>query len=122
MPWGTAIWKSASHVVFVEGTNRPIRLRELICDLLKRPGRRRGQERPKCAAPNDSRWLACETPAGCVRDWTPVAARDDGERARDRVGGTKSNWPRCHVVAIAMGARGLSRALRTIGELPHVST
>ena len=31
MPRGTAIWKSASHVVFVEGTIRPIRLRELIC-------------------------------------------------------------------------------------------
>ena len=31
MPRGTAIWKSASHVVFVEGTIRPIRLRELTC-------------------------------------------------------------------------------------------
>ena len=72
MPRGTTIWKSASHVVFVEGTIRPIRLRELICDLLRWPWESARPKATGACRSDDSRWPSRETPAGVVSSVAPA--------------------------------------------------
>src|SRR5437870_8404807 len=56
-PRGTTIWKSASHVVFVDGTNSPIRFLFAITSLLPP--------------------LACSEPAGLVHHVAQRPAREE---------------------------------------------